>query len=279
MRTTHFVNSGNVQTAYNETGEGTALVMVHGFTGSKLDFQDQLSWFGQGYRVLAYDQRGHGESGNVTPYTLYGLVADLIGFLDATGIDRCHILGHSLGGMVVMRALLAHPERFHSALLMDTAPYPVSLFDTKTRAQLNTIVQANGCEGLLQGMQGQPQNESVKRLIAYLGETEHWRRVRVKLTQMDADAFVELGAILEDQPSVLESLKTVDLPVTVLAGAEDTPFLQAARDMDAALPNSHLAVIDNAGHSPQYENPDVWRVVVADHLARTKARRKSPAAD
>jgi pimeloyl-ACP methyl ester carboxylesterase len=276
MRTTHFVTndpisaevlSTGLQTAYHEVGRGDVLLLLHGFTGSKLDFQDQLPWFAQDYRVIAYDQRGHGESSNMGPYTLYGLVADLIGFLNALDIERCHILGHSLGGMVVMRALLAHPQRFESAILMDTAAMAVGLFTPDNRAQLNQIVLDRGCGALLEGMRGQPQNPSVQRGINYLGEAEHWRRIRVKLEQMDPQAFVELGAVLDEQPSVLGNLAQVSLPVTVMAGADDKPFVGPAKEMHAVLPNSQLRIIPDAGHSPQYENADAWRAAVEAHLA------------
>ena len=252
MFTTHFVTNDPIseevlntglQTAYHETGTGDTFVLVHGFTGSKLDFQDQLSWFAHSHRVIAYDQRGHGESSNLGPYTLYGLAADLIGFLDALEIERCHILGHSLGGMVVIRALIAHPERFASAVLMDTAATTVSLFDPEILEHLNNVVLEQGCAALMNGMRGQPQGAAVQRGIDYLGEQEHWRRIRVKLEQMDPQAFVELGEALGTQPSLLTNLAKVTAPTTVLVGAEDKPFLKPSREMAAALPNSQLTVI------------------------------------
>lgn len=276
MHTTHFVSNDPIsfdvlntglQTAYHEVGSGEAFVLVHGFSGSKLDFHDQLEWFAETHRVIAYDQRGHGESSNSGPYNLYRLAADLNGFLDALNIQKCHVLGHSLGGMVVMRALLANPERYHSAFLMDTAPYGVNLFEEKIRKQLNALVLENGCANLLRGMQGQPQNPVVQRGIDYLGEGEHWRRIRIKLEQMDPQAFVELGAALADQPPVLTALKSLKLPTTVIVGEHDKPFVKAARDMARAVPASRLVTIEDAGHSPQYENAEAWAAAVKTHLS------------
>lgn len=277
MLTTHFVSNDPIsedrlqtglQTAFHDVGSGDAFVLVHGFTGSKLDFADQLPWFATTHRVLAYDQRGHGESSNTGPYTLYGLVADLIGFLDAAGIERCHILGHSLGGMVVLRALIAHPMRFQSAVLMDTAPYGLSLFDANVREQLNTLVTRDGCEALLQGMQGQPQNAAIQRGIDCLGEQEHWRRIRVKLEQMDPAAFVELGSALSDQPSVLSNLSSLSLPTTIIVGEQDEPFIKPSVDMANAMPHADLVRIADAGHSPQYENAEAWQTALEAHLSR-----------
>lgn len=291
MHTTHFITndpisaevlSTGLQTAYYDVGPGAQsehgaalaplgtkdpFVLVHGFTGSKLDFHDQLSWFADDHRVLAYDQRGHGESSNIAPYNLYGLAADLIGFLNAMSIERCHILGHSLGGMVVLRALLAHPERFQSAILMDTAPFAMKLFGTRVRQQLGQMVLEGGCEALLEGMQGQPQNNAVQRGIDYLGEAEHWRRIRVKLEQMDPQAFVELSETIDTQPSVLASLANLTIPTTIIVGQHDKPFLKASKKMHKVLPNSELVTIADAGHSPQYENAHAWAGAIAGHFS------------
>lgn len=277
MLTTHFVTNDPIsadvlntglQTAYYDVGQGEPFVFVHGFTGSKLDFQDQLSWFAESHRVIAFDQRGHGESSNIGPYSLYGLVADLISFLDALDIDRCHILGHSLGGMVVLRALLTHPQRFQSAVLMDTAPYAVQLFESKIQAHLDALVQTQGCSALVEGMQGQPQPPAIQRGIEYLGEAEHWRRIRVKLEQMDPDAFVSLGATLAEQPSILNNLAAISLPTTIMVGAQDQPFLQPAKDLATHLPNAHLVTIEDAAHNPQYENAHAWRQAIETHLTQ-----------
>jgi len=274
--TTHFVTNDPIsedrlhtglQTAYHDVGSGDAFVLVHGFTGSKLDFADQVPWFANTHRVLAYDQRGHGESSNIGPYTLYGLVADLLGFLDAVGIQRCHILGHSLGGMVVLRALLAYPQRFNSVVLMDTAPYALGLLDPSIREQLNAMVTQDGCGALLAAMQGQPQSAPIQRGIDCLGEAEHWRRIRVKLDQMDPAAFVQLGEALGDQPSVLANLSSLDIPATIIVGEYDEPFLEPSRQMAAAIANSKLVEIPLAGHCPQYENAEAWQTAVEAHLS------------
>jgi 2-succinyl-6-hydroxy-2,4-cyclohexadiene-1-carboxylate synthase len=95
MLTSHFVRNGDVLTAYHDEGQGDALLLLHGFTGSKFDFHDQLGWFTAQHRVLAPDQRGHGESSNFghpDAYSFDILVEDLAGFLDALDVQRCHLL-------------------------------------------------------------------------------------------------------------------------------------------------------------------------------------------
>ncbi|HTO59471.1 MAG TPA: alpha/beta hydrolase, partial [Pseudomonadales bacterium] len=146
MLTTHTVANGDIVTAYHDEGRGAPLLLLHGFTGSKLDFHDQIAWFSDRYRVLAPDQRGHGESTNVgreDGYSMDILVGDLAGFLDALDVERVHLLGHSMGGMVAMRFALKHPKRLKSLILMDTAAEPLTIFPPAIREQLAKDVRAN----------------------------------------------------------------------------------------------------------------------------------------
>jgi len=277
MHTTNFVNleqadTGRIQhamqTAYFDVGTGDIILFVHGFSGSKLDFRDQLEWFSNNHRAVAYDQRGHGESSNVGPYNFTTMSNDLLHFMDAIQIERCHLLGHSLGGMVAIRALLAAPERFSSAILMDTSPYAIDAFDKNTRHQINDMVMDQGCDALLPNIQSQRQTKAVRRGIDFLGETEHWRRIKVKLEQMDPKAFVDLSYEITDQDSILAQLSTCTLPTSVIVGKDDKPFKKAARDIARTMPNATLVKIRHAAHCPQYENASSWRDAINIHLAQ-----------
>lgn len=270
MHTTHFIANGDLQTAYYDIGQGAPLLFVHGFTGGKVDFLNQLAWFSETNRVIAYDQRGHGESTNVGPYSLDMLANDLLGFLDAIDVATCHVVGHSMGGMVVLRALLRAPERFRSLILMDTAPHGITLFNPEMRARLVAMVQEDGCQVLVSGMKGQPQPPSVQRGIDFLGEMEHWRRIQVKLEQMDPSAFDDLGDELANQIAVTDQLHRISVPTSIIVGEDDKPFIPPSRLMASTIDGGRLDIIDKAAHSPQYENPEAWRAAVDAHLARTQ---------
>lgn len=262
----HFIANGPLTTAFQESGEGPAFVLVHGFTGSKLDFQDQLSNFDDLRRSIAYDQRGHGESSNQPPYTFEAMVADLVGLLDALRIDRCDLLGHSLGGMVALRAVLAHPERFDSLLLMDTAATALPAWSPRQLRLVAGRVESHGCIGLLDQWRRTPPTPDQQLGIDYLGEDEHWRRLSVKLEQMDSRAFVELATLLGDQPSLLERLPEIRCPTTILVGERDGPLLKPAAAMAGAIGGARQVAIPAAGHSPQYENAAAWCEAVREHL-------------
>lgn len=246
------------------------LVLVHGFTGSTLDFQDQLPELAQKRRVLALDQRGHGLSSHQGSYQISQLVTDLLGFLEALDIQHCDLLGHSMGGVVAMNALVAEPDRFRSLVLMDTSAQPIQLMSEAIASQLAATVEHGGCQALVPMMQGTPPTPAVQRSINHLGEAEHWRRIRVKLEQMDPQAFIQLGQDMRIHELPASQLAKITCPTTVMVGALDTPFLKPSEHLTAWLPNAVLKRVPEAAHSPQFENPQYWQHTIADHLANLR---------
>jgi pimeloyl-ACP methyl ester carboxylesterase len=271
MLTTRTIANGDIVTAYHDEGRGDVFLMLHGFTGSKLDFHDQMPWFADRYRVVAPDQRGHGESTNVGREDAYSfdiLVADLAGFLDRMDVERCHLLGHSMGGMVAMRFALRYPQRLKSLILMDTAAEPLTVFPPAVREQLAKDVRANGCASRLHMLRSLPASDAQKRGVDFLGETEHWRRIELKLDQMDPEAWVAFGGEIANLPAVLPRLPAIKTTTTIICGEADIPFVEPSGRMAKAIPNARLVTIPLAAHSPQYENAQAWREAVDGHLAR-----------
>jgi pimeloyl-ACP methyl ester carboxylesterase len=271
MLTSNFARNGDVLTAYHDEGQGDALLLLHGFTGSKLDFHDQLQWFTDRYRVLAPDNRGHGESSNLgraDAYTLDILVDDLAGYLDTLDVQQCHLLGHSMGGMVAMRFALRHADRLKSLILMDTAAEPLTIFPKALREQLAEEVRANGCASRIKMMRDMPMSDAQARGRDFLGEAEHWRRIELKLSQMDPEAWVALGNDMSNQKGVLSDLESLSVPTTIIVGEHDVPFIEPSARMANMIPNARLVTIPDAAHCPQYENADAWRAAIDSHLAR-----------
>jgi pimeloyl-ACP methyl ester carboxylesterase len=116
-----FFDAGGVRIRYVDTGAGPPVVLVHGFTGDI-----ERSWVNTGllanlsrdHRVLALDLRGHGHSGKPHDPRAYEEIGlDVIRLMDHAGVKRAHVVGYSLGGIVIAKLLVTHPERFTSAVL------------------------------------------------------------------------------------------------------------------------------------------------------------------
>lgn len=268
---TKTIEHNGITTAYYDEGQGPVLLLLHGFTGSKLDFHDQLAWFTDAFRVVVPDNRGHGESSNTedeASYTLDNLVGDLTSFIRTLGLKDIHLLGHSMGGMVVLRYALSHHQELASLMLMDTSSAPLTMREGM-REMFKSAIEKQGVQGLIGLMRSAPMPDEVRNGIDFLGEEEHWNRIEEKLGQMDMIAYKALALALGMADDITESLTSISCPTTVLVGEADEAFVKPSRIMAESIPNAELHIIAGASHCPQYENAEQWKEVISAHLNRT----------
>jgi pimeloyl-ACP methyl ester carboxylesterase len=112
--------------------------------------------------------------------------------------------------------------------------------------------------------QGPLNSPAQERLVAE--NPEHRAFNERKLRSVAPDAYRSLLPGLLDQEDRLARLSSIDVPALVLVGEQDKPFLGPSRRMAAALPRAQLEVVPDAGHSPQFENPDAWWAVLTRFL-------------
>jgi 2-succinyl-6-hydroxy-2,4-cyclohexadiene-1-carboxylate synthase len=272
----------DIHVEWERTGPGERpFVLVHGFTGSRDDWADVLPALAELGPTVTLDQRGHGGSTNPgipEAYSLEQLVLDLTRFLDAMGIARCDLLGHSMGGMVCLRLTLAHPERVASLVLMDTAPGPIGGSSRPLIELGGKIAREQGMAALFTAMRAQmtqdPERPAAsRRAEERMGPERYWERIRAKIEEMDPEAFATLGQQLLDHESAEDRLGEIRCPTTVLVGSEDTDFLAPSRRFEAGIPGATRVEIPGAAHSPQIENTELWLAAIRDHLARARGAR------
>jgi pimeloyl-ACP methyl ester carboxylesterase len=103
---------GDLDVACSEWGSGEPLVLVHGLADDHRGWRGVLPWLVLHRRVIAYDLRGHGETSlGSADGTLAQLAGDLVALLDAAGLERVDLCGFSLGGTIVLRVAIDHPDR------------------------------------------------------------------------------------------------------------------------------------------------------------------------
>jgi pimeloyl-ACP methyl ester carboxylesterase len=270
------VRVGDIEMEYEEHGKGTRpFVLVHGFTGSRDDWKEHLPRLGERGRTIAVDQRGHGGStntGDAAGYHIDQLARDLAGFLDVVGAPKIDLLGHSMGGGVALRFVLAHPERVQSLILMDTLSGNIPGESYRFLEIAAKIAQEQGMDALynltrVAGERNEHTPPSVRRCIETMGTELYWARARAKNLAMDPVAFAALGAALAHTEGVTDRLGEIECPTTVIVGAEDKPFLEPSEVMAKRIPGARKVVIEGGAHCPQVENPEPWFAAVDAHLA------------
>ena len=264
----------DIEMEVEEAGAGgRALVLVHGFTGSRDDFREQLPPLAALGRTLALDQRGHGgstNSGKHELYTVANLVDDLAAAFDALGLERADLLGHSLGGAVALRFALAHPDRLASLVLMDTSAQPIRMrFSESTRASIASApMPCSRAKRTREMVVANPAAvpPSARRAQERMGEEVFWQRILRKHEAMDPVAWDALSAEMGRLESSLDRLGEIRCPTTILVGAEDTPFLAPSDEMEKRIAGARRVTIPDAAHSPQLENPAAWLEALRAHL-------------
>lgn len=269
-----------VEIAYEAFGRGgRPLVLVHGFTGSRRDFQWRFEALAKLGRCVALDLRGHGDStntGDAASYTLDAIADDLVAFLDAVGIEACDLLGHSMGGMGVLRAALARSDRIASLILMNTSArcpdgLPRGLIEFAGRVAIEAgslriaeVMRARAADP------NTDRSDADRRLEAEWGDG-YWTAWRYpNFRALDPVAYGAFGLAMLDQAPVLDRLGEIRVPTTVLVGSGDANFLAPAHELATGIPGAHRVEIPRAAHQPQFENPDAWVAAIEAHLARVR---------
>ncbi len=259
-----------------EAGAGPALLLVHGFGGAKEDFVDHLAALGTRSRVVIFDHRGHGESDSPDDRAAYSLdrcAADVLGVADALGIEEFRLLGHSMGGMVARRVVLARPERIDALVLMDTSPGPVPGLDRDLVDLAAGIAIEQGKDVLkpLLDDAAALETPSYQRLL--LERPGYQEFVDYKWAALSSVMWGTMAREITHQPDQLALLGDVRCATLVLVGEQDEPFLPGSKTMAATIPGARLAVIPDAGHSPQFENAPRWFAELDEFLRDTGGER------
>jgi 2-succinyl-6-hydroxy-2,4-cyclohexadiene-1-carboxylate synthase len=274
------MRGNGVEIAYEELGRGDRpLVLVHGFTGFRQDFATQLPALAEHGRVVVPDLRGHGESGRAADaggYSFDALTDDLLAFLAALGAPRCDLLGHSMGGMLALRAVLRAPERIGSLVLMDTAPGPLAFVDLARLELAARVGREAGMPALAQILRARAKDDAERsapdrRIEEEWGAERFWAWRTARIAAMDPAAYEALGLALVNQEDLTPRLGEIRCPTTVLVGKLDHEFRAPSEALARHIPGAKLVVLPNAAHQPQHEAPEAWRAAVLAHLARARA--------
>jgi pimeloyl-ACP methyl ester carboxylesterase len=117
-------NIGDIQIYYEDYGQGPPLIMILGLGQDIATWNFQISELSKHLRLIVFDNRDSGKSSRSSQnYTTQIMAQDILGLMDHLGIDRTHLLGTSLGGMIAQQVALMAPERVNSLILASTTSW------------------------------------------------------------------------------------------------------------------------------------------------------------
>ncbi len=280
------VDAGGVVLAVTSSGpaEAPPVVVLHGFTGSATAMQGVNEMLGEVYRVVAIDLVGHGESdapGDPSLYTMANCVSQVLGVLDALGIRRAHFVGYSMGGRVALSLAVAQPTRAASLVLVGVSPGEGDSAARAARVEADeSLAQAildGGIEGFVDRWMALPLFASQSRLGKQALAAARSQRLGCRPEGL-AHSLRGMGS--GAMPPLHGRLGELDVPVLLVAGAEDAKFCALAETLREALPRAEVRVIPEAGHAAHLEQPAAFAAGCLTFLGAVEAEvgaRSTPA--
>lgn len=251
---------------YAEAGEGPAVICLHGIGGDTESFRPQLEGL-TGFRVIAWNMPGYGASARAPwPPSFESLSAALGRFAEALGLERAHLVGHSIGGMVALEHAVRRPDQVASLTIIGSTPAFGGRDDSFKRAFLEARLKpledgmsmAEMAEASAPDLAGPIADAaciaSVVASMARVSE-ETWRGILECLVTFDRR----------------EALAGLDLPACLIAGSEDrnAPARTMER-MAQKMPRAEFHVIEGAGHMIELESPDQVNAIIAAFLEKVE---------
>ncbi len=227
---------------------GRPVILLHGITDSWFSFSRVLPGISKAHRVYALDLPGHGESDRPADgYAPRDMAADVIAFMDALGIRRATLVGHSMGSFVAQQAALAAPERIAGLVLIGSATTvrnEVTLELQAAMASLPNPVPADFAMEFQASTVHQPVPEDF--LIRVVAES---RKVPARVWR------AALAGLLETERYA--GLGGSGMPALLIWGDRDGMFSRSEQEaLVAALPIASLRVYRETGHAPHWERPE-----------------------
>jgi pimeloyl-ACP methyl ester carboxylesterase len=247
------LNRDGVELYYEVHGDGPPVLLTHGYSASADMWAGQIAPFSKHYKLITWDMRGHGRTDYPDDQARYSeaeTVADMAAILDAVGARTAVIGGLSLGGYMSLAFHLAHPERTQALLIIDTGP---GYKKDEGRAGWNVTAIRRAESFEKNGLPPPGTGGAETHAAPHRDATGLAKAARGMLTQ--------------HTPAVINSLPDIRVPALVVVGSKDEPFLAASDYMAAKIPGAKKAVIPDAGHAANIDQPEAFNAAVLGFLA------------
>ncbi len=275
MTKLHTMTLHGDRVAYRDEGSGEVILLIHGVGGSSHSWRELVPMLSTKYRVIAPDLLGHGQSDKPRgDYSLGAFAVWLRDFLDALGISKVTIVGHSFGGGVALQFAHQHKEYTRRLVLVSSGGLGADL------GRLLRVMSLPGAEFALRLIASRPAVKAASTLRARMssaGQVTRYSetfRAHAALSNRDnRQAFLRtLRSVVDHRGQAVCALNRlhVDLPTMIIFGDQDRCIpVEHAYAAHSALPGSRLHVLPGVLHHPQVECPGTVLGLLDDFIATT----------
>ena len=256
--------------AHQEIGDGPPLIVLHGLFGSARNWTSVARRLAARHRVYALDLRNHGDSPWANDMDYRAMAGDVVAFMDAHGLDRAVLLGHSMGGKAAMAAALDHGPRVERLIVVDIAPvdYPAAFLSHIQAMQgvdLTAIARRGDADGLLRAAipEAPVRGFLLQNLVARDGAFD-WR-LNLNVLAAEMDHIVGFpGDLLE---------RSFGGP-TLFVGGALSPYIEPGHHplIRSLFPAVEIIEIAGADHRVHADQPEDFTLAVDDFLDGAESR-------
>jgi pimeloyl-ACP methyl ester carboxylesterase len=265
-------STDGVSLFYEDNGSGDAILFIHEFAGNHRTWAGQIAALSGNYRCIAYCARGYPPSDVPEGDQNYGqdkAVSDAVAVLDSLGIEKAHIVGHSMGAYTALNVGIRHPDRCLSvaALGCGWGSHP------DERETVRGL-----CEDIARMFREEPIADAAAKYARFPmrhtfeaknpADFAEFEKILAGLSPEGA-ALTMLN-LQRDRPTLWDmeaALRDFSPPLLVLVGDEDHPCLDGSLFLKRTAPTAALQIVPRTGHTITMEEPDIVNAALRDYFA------------
>lgn len=265
-----YINGINI--CYKKYGKGYPVILVSGFSGTKEGWIAQIGALSERFNVITFDNRSSGKSDHPNePITMQMFANDLKGLMDFLQIDGAHLIGQSLGGMIIQQFALIYPKYVNKLVLMNTTYSAKWIHDILIKQTSENLNKSNGApEEAFWELSKFLYHQKFRRQMKANPKKKFFNLFSVEdLIKIDNDKQVSAQDLINQAHSLLDfnsfsRLNKIKNPVLLIASSNDVLIpLSFMKEMNEVIPNSILKIIDKAGHMVNLSNaPEVNNTIL-----------------
>ncbi len=240
---------------YEVHGEGEPLMLVHGALASHTMWKYQVKDLSKSFRVITCDLRGHGESDKADPsnYSIQLFAEDLNGLAEKLGVEKTHLVGYSMGGLVAAQFALDHPHRLHTLVLGGTpTKMPPAVYSWLARLTPGFMIKRIAkltVPRLAYDPKGKIAEEGTELMTTWLSQAG--KTVMIAVNKAGRAYFKKTP-----------ELSSIPVPVLIVCGEKDS--LANGEELHRLIPSAKLVIVERAGHYLPMERPEVFNRLISD---------------
>ncbi len=264
-------NINGVNLYYETAGNGNVVVFLHGMTGSNKDWANQIAVLSLKYKVIAWDNRGHGKSDAPAleeDYSIPIFANDVYGLLKHLNIKKCCLAGHSFGGFVALQFALDYQDMLAGLVLVDTSSgiFARDPSYAQIRQKQDELAYSQGTEAAFE----YERTHNPMRIETFKKHPEQIEIARRKVRETSVNGYIYVPRAFDKWPPVTSRLSEIKVPTLIFWGNEDVGFTDAVQVLKQGIANSELVTVKGVGHNPHEEAPDIVNRELLKFLDRVK---------